>query len=243
MIKLAPLVFFTLIGWSLSIQAGDFQKRKQYRHGAVIYHEYCMKCHGRGGMGDGVVSLSMENYPANVNLLSQTRKTQDLAEIKEVVSEGNNLAKISSYMPPWKSELSALQIDAVSELVNLFREDTEQALGYVELAEKKHLKREIYSLVDEDVAPSVVQGKLMFDALCAICHLPNNARAKRMQQLLTVKPNKITSLSSKDRNYLFSIISEGGDAVGKSSQMPPWAGQLQERDIDYIIDYLLSLQQ
>lgn len=42
-------------------------------------------------------------------------------------------------------------------------------------------------------------------------------------------------------SYLYEVIAEGGEAVGKNAYMPAWKGTLDDRDIKDVIAFIRSL--
>jgi cytochrome c oxidase cbb3-type subunit 3 len=84
-------------------------------------------------------------------------------------------------------------------------------------------------------------SEVPFTANCAQCHGPDGRGGAH-----TFMPH-IDSLTRRDYiefipdGYLFTVIAEGGEAVGKSDMMPAWKATLSEQDIKDIIAHIRSL--
>ena len=106
------------------------------------------------------------------------------------------------------------------------------------------------AFAQEDVDPSEVerftdgdaaQGAPLYKRYCSGCHGPDGRGGAH-----TFMPH-IDSLTRRDYiefipdGYLFTVIAEGGEAVGKSDMMPAWKATLSEQDIKDIIAHIRSL--
>ena len=81
-------------------------------------------------MGDGVLTLLMENYPS-ANLLNQRYGSQQ-QDIVENIRFGGVQGKMSLYSPPWENELSTQEISAVALFVGHLYEQPESAAQLLE---------------------------------------------------------------------------------------------------------------
>ena len=85
------------------------------------------------------------------------------------------------------------------------------------------------------------RGAPLYKRYCSGCHGADGRGGAH-----TFMPH-IDSLTRKDYiefipdGYLFTVITEGGEAVGKSGYMPAWGGTLSEQDIKDIIAHIRSL--
>jgi mono/diheme cytochrome c family protein len=101
-----------------------------------------------------------------------------------------------------------------------------------------------------DVDPSEVErftdgdaahGAELYKRYCAGCHGPDGRGGAH-----TFMPH-IQNLTKKDYiefipdGFLFTVIAEGGVAVGKSGYMPAWEGTLSEQDIKDVIAFIRTL--
>ena len=85
------------------------------------------------------------------------------------------------------------------------------------------------------------RGAPLYKQYCAGCHGADGRGGAH-----TFMPH-IENLTKKDYieflpdGYLFTVIAEGGQAVGKSAYMPAWQSELSEQDIKDVIAYIRSL--
>jgi mono/diheme cytochrome c family protein len=101
-----------------------------------------------------------------------------------------------------------------------------------------------------DVDPSEVErftdgdaahGAALYKRYCRGCHGEDGRGGAH-----TFMPH-IQNLTNKDYieflpdGFLFTVITEGGAAVGKSGYMPAWKGTLSEQDIKDVIAFIRSL--
>jgi cytochrome c oxidase cbb3-type subunit III len=106
------------------------------------------------------------------------------------------------------------------------------------------------AFAQEDVDPSEVErftdgdatkGAPLYKRYCSGCHGADGRGGAH-----TFMPH-IDSLTRRDYiefipdGYLFTVIAEGGQAVGKSDMMPAWKETLSEQDIKDIIAHIRSL--
>ena len=88
------------------------------------------------------------------------------------------------------------------------------------------------------------QGKKLYSMYCASCHGDSGRGDGPASKSLPVKPanhedrSVMSQLSDK---ALLEIISNGGNATGKSAFMPAWGGQLKEQEIMDLISFVRSL--
>jgi mono/diheme cytochrome c family protein len=96
---------------------------------------------------------------------------------------------------------------------------------------------EVERFTDGDAA----RGAPLYKRYCSGCHGEDGRGGAH-----TFMPH-IDSLTRRDYiefipdGYLFTVITEGGEAVGKSGYMPAWGGTLSEQDIKDIIAHIRSL--
>jgi mono/diheme cytochrome c family protein len=96
---------------------------------------------------------------------------------------------------------------------------------------------EVERFTDGDVE----KGGKLYRRYCGGCHGEDGRGGAQ-----TFMPH-IQNLTQKDYieflpdGYLFTVIAEGGVAVGKSSMMPAWKATLSEQDIKDIIAHIRSL--
>jgi cytochrome c oxidase cbb3-type subunit 3 len=100
-------------------------------------------------------------------------------------------------------------------------------------------------LAQEDVERftdgDATKGAPLYKRYCSGCHGADGRGGAH-----TFMPH-IASLTRSDYiefipdGYLFTVIAEGGEAVGKSDMMPAWKATLSEQDIKDIIAHIRSL--
>jgi mono/diheme cytochrome c family protein len=103
---------------------------------------------------------------------------------------------------------------------------------------------------DQEVDPTEVErftdgdadhGAALYKRYCSGCHGADGRGGAH-----TFMPH-VQNLTTKDYielvpdGYLYQVIAEGGEAVGKSSMMPAWKPTLSEQDIKDIIAHIRAL--
>lgn len=89
-----------------------------------------------------------------------------------------------------------------------------------------------------------VAGKATYDKICAMCHGPKGKGDGPTAAVLNPKPRNHTDgayMNALKDDYLFKIVKEGGQSVGKSQLMPGWAAQIKDPDIWNVIAYIRTL--
>jgi mono/diheme cytochrome c family protein len=96
---------------------------------------------------------------------------------------------------------------------------------------------EVERFTDGDAA----RGATLYQRYCRGCHGEDGRGGAH-----TFMPH-IQNLTRKDYieflpdGFLFTVITEGGAAVGKSGYMPAWRGTLSEQDIKDVIAFIRTL--
>jgi mono/diheme cytochrome c family protein len=81
-------------------------------------------------------------------------------------------------------------------------------------------------------------------AYCSSCHGDKGRGDGAAGKALPVKPADHTDgnvMNSFSDEFLVTIISKGGAAVGKSSFMPAWGGVLKDNQLQDLLAYLRSI--
>jgi len=92
-------------------------------------------------------------------------------------------------------------------------------------------------------ARDVARGKDLFARYCSGCHGEDGRGEAK-----TFRPN-VGNLAVKalmnqvPDEYLFTVIKQGGAAVGKNAAMPAWQRQLGDQDIWDIVAFVRTLAQ
>jgi mono/diheme cytochrome c family protein len=87
---------------------------------------------------------------------------------------------------------------------------------------------------------AVFRGGLVYANYCVTCHGINadgNGRAARLH-----KPRP-ANLRASDKNdaYIGLIVRKGGEAIGRSTGMPPWAEELTDEQIADVVAFVRSV--
>jgi mono/diheme cytochrome c family protein len=104
-------------------------------------------------------------------------------------------------------------------------------------AQSKVDPSEVERFTDGDAA----RGATLYQRYCRGCHGEDGRGGAH-----TFMPH-IGNLTKKDYiefipdGFLFTVIAEGGVAVGKSGYMPAWRGTLSEQDIKDVIAFVRTL--
>jgi mono/diheme cytochrome c family protein len=93
-------------------------------------------------------------------------------------------------------------------------------------------------------AQDQAEGQKLYATYCSGCHGDKGKGDGPAANSLPVKPIDHTDgkiMNELSDKYLHEIISKGGMAVGKSSFMPPWGGQLNDRQVRDIIAFMRGI--
>jgi mono/diheme cytochrome c family protein len=74
--------------------------------GSIVFKTYCVLCHGPNADGKGRAAKNYNPPPANL-----TTSTRSDAYKAEIIRKGGAAMNRSSFMPPWRQELTKEQID------------------------------------------------------------------------------------------------------------------------------------
>jgi len=234
-------VLIGIIGalWGVAVYAGSAEEcglegKSCYRYGATIFHERCALCHGSDGLGEGVLSLSIKDYP-NTNLL-QPKHGHSYRDVENVVRYGGGFKKdglstpVSNEMPPWGDELTIAQMESVVDFVLFLRLDSEKAMATLRKASAK-------------LKPSLRIGRATFIGRCSLCHGVLGLGDGKMSRIIKDPPPFNLTLSRSPDNYLSDIVHKGGEKMSRSPRMPPFGGDLSEPEIASVIMYIKTLRQ
>ena len=93
-------------------------------------------------------------------------------------------------------------------------------------------------------AQSAAEGQKLYMTYCSSCHGDKGRGDGAAGKALPVKPADHTDarvMNSFSDEFLITIISKGGVAVGKSSFMPSWSGVLKDNQLQDLLAYLRSI--
>jgi len=212
-------LFFTM---SCSLFAKDVSQGG--KDGAQLFSERCVLCHGSQGMGEGPLAMSLKDYPSTNllhSILLQTRQN-----VMDIIRNGSGATYL---MPPWKNELNDLEIEEVTDFVMLLRSEPASALGQLSALESHKQK-------------SISDGQKIYRIRCVLCHGNEGLGDGRMKKVVKNPPPFNLTLSQMPRAYLKEIITKGGEPLARSYQMPPWGDQLTSKEIDAVVDYIMTLR-
>ena len=85
------------------------------------------------------------------------------------------------------------------------------------------------------------RGASLFKSNCVACHGAEGKGDGPSGRYLPTRPANLTMSKAPDE-YLKLIITEGGDAMGRSASMPAWGAALTNTDIDSIILHINTLR-
>ena len=87
----------------------------------------------------------------------------------------------------------------------------------------------------------IKRGYAVYKTNCILCHgVKGNGKGK-VSALFNPPPADLRQ-SDKNEDYLEKIIRLGGEAVGRSPDMPVWNGQLSNQEIKDVIQYLTAIK-
>lgn len=97
---------------------------------------------------------------------------------------------------------------------------------------------------DPELSREARRGKALYEYYCALCHgATGNADGFNAFNLRT-PPTRHTDpilMGTLSDTQIRRIIREGGGALGRSPQMPPWGGVLGDREIADITAFIRTL--
>ena len=194
--------------------------------GSQIYLDRCSLCHGNAGMGSGLVPLVLKDYPSTS--LMEPQFGTDEESVRNTVIWGGTKGDMSSLSPAWGGELSTEEINAVVSFVIYLRNDIEGSLKKLEL-------------VKQSQPPNTKTGKHIFHTRCALCHGTTGEGDGKMAKIIKDPPPFDLTKSVMPNDYLRIIVSDGGEPIGRSPQMPPWKDELTSSELDSVLMYITTL--
>ena len=89
------------------------------------------------------------------------------------------------------------------------------------------------------------QGGEIYQERCVLCHGSKGHGwdwDKKIDRPPVPVPNLLEILPQRSDGYLFSVIRDGGEAVGRTRFMPAFGFNMTEQELKDIVAYLRSLQ-
>ncbi|MCP3853057.1 MAG: c-type cytochrome [Gammaproteobacteria bacterium] len=223
---ITTLFFFLYSSTVFSATNPDIQPTKE--KGATVFKQRCTLCHGRIGMGEGLLAMAIKNYP-NTNLLEHKIAVDDMS-LRNVIIWGKAKGHATSYSPPWGNELTWTQIESVFLFVKYLRSETESA---IKLLDKQN----------SNTSPSLKIGASIYNGRCARCHGSTGKGDGEMAKIINdPAPFNLTKSAMPDA-YLRMIISRGGAYMQRSPQMPPWESELTSTELESVILYIKKFRE
>lgn len=92
-------------------------------------------------------------------------------------------------------------------------------------------------------AADPAEAQTEYQSFCTPCHGATGKGDGPAGANLSVKPRDFSdcaAMSKLSDDTLFEAIKSGGNAIGKSGQMPPWGGAFSDAQIHALVAYLRS---
>lgn len=224
--KKIALPWVMLFVFATEMTSASDMEKADTESGARLFYERCVLCHGISGMGEGLLPLKIKDYP-RTNLLSKQELTRD--NIFTAIKYGSSKAEISDLMPPMLNELSDREINLLTDFVVYLREDSSAASAQLKSLSTK-------------ASPNKRTGEHLYSTRCVLCHGKEARGDGRMSKVITAPPPANLISSKADLNYIKNIVKHGGEAMGRSPQMPPWGDQFSDSEIESIGIYIMYLR-
>ncbi len=113
MIRLLFSGLSCLLLWSATY-AAELERASELSEvrGSIVFHTYCVLCHGPNADGNGRAAKNYNPRPADL-----TESTKTDAYKMEIISKGGAAMNRSPFMPPWGQELTQEQISDVVQFL------------------------------------------------------------------------------------------------------------------------------
>ena len=107
--------------------------------------------------------------------------------------------------------------------------------------EKVHTPNSSGALLPRDSKDAAVfRGGLVYANYCVTCHGINADGNGRAARLHTPRPANLRA-SDKNDTYIGLIVRKGGESLGRSPGMPPWAEELTDEQIGDVVAFVRSV--
>jgi mono/diheme cytochrome c family protein len=87
---------------------------------------------------------------------------------------------------------------------------------------------------------AVFRGGLVYANYCVTCHGINADGNGRAARLHNPRPANLRA-SDKNDAYIGMIVRKGGESLGRSAGMPPWAEELTDEQIGDVVAFVRSV--
>lgn len=94
----------------------------------------------------------------------------------------------------------------------------------------------------DDSTPTLNIGAKTYQQHCSLCHgVAGEGDGHLARVINNPLPANLTKSTAADE-YLLSIVTQGGEAMGRSPKMPPWGNELSESEIKSLVIHINSLR-
>src|SRR5262245_11512046 len=108
-------------------------------------------------------------------------------------------------------------------------------------AGEQDVKRPDGALLPRDSNDAAIfRGGLVYANYCVTCHGINADGNGRAARLHSPRPANLRA-SDKNDAYIGLIVRRGGEAIGRSKGMPPWAEELTDEQIRDVVAFVRSV--
>lgn len=85
-------------------------------------------------------------------------------------------------------------------------------------------------------------GQVIFEQRCSLCHGASGEGNGRLSKLIKTPPPANLTNSKLQSDKLREVIHNGAAAIGRSSKMPAWGGIFSDKELEALLEYVLSLR-
>lgn len=99
----------------------------------------------------------------------------------------------------------------------------------------------LFLTVEPSEATDSAKGQEVYNIYCVTCHGPTGLGDGVAAAALDPKPRDLSSaaiLEAYTDEYLVNVITNGGEAVGKSPMMAAWDGIISPEDIENVVAHI-----
>jgi mono/diheme cytochrome c family protein len=90
-------------------------------------------------------------------------------------------------------------------------------------------------------AQTVAEGEALFKSRCAVCHGAQADGRSDLARLMRPPPANLRASQLDDAQRAF-IVRKGGEAAGRSPNMPVWEQELNEHELQSVLAYVGSIK-
>jgi mono/diheme cytochrome c family protein len=109
------------------------------------------------------------------------------------------------------------------------------------MAFARHLCLALLGLSSAGLSAQIQLGEHVFRERCVVCHGVNADGKSELAKLMKPPPANLRA-SSLSHDQRSTIVRKGGEAVGRSPNMPNWEQELSETELAAVLAYLGSFQ-